>query len=262
LSASEKEQCPFSRCRRTHFARFSVIEQPSFNGRDPGNGIVQAALKTDLLAAQSVDTLACSWLLLAINFDANDSADSGLHDYLVTLWDLMHEELGAIYRHCHGFSDVRDGKSFARYIERCQVETTMSFNDYWTGPPALPSVSLPVIGGLAALAAVIASVAIIELAQLSWLWALLIFPASLVVALYGAYRFLSERGARPFPTAPNSDLRSILKAIYLQQRFALFAADAQGLSPEKLHEAFSQFLNLVRPEDIANPTQAPGIVRS
>ena len=143
---------PFARTDRTHFARFVVIDQPAFNGRDPGNTLVEAARKTDLLVHQPVDTLTRAWLLLAIDFDAGDGADHGPHDYLAGLWDVMAAELGAVYRHCHGFErQVRDRDGFARYLTRCRIDTTMPFNDYWTAPPPLPAIPVKAMGALALL---------------------------------------------------------------------------------------------------------------
>jgi len=110
--------------------------------------------------------------------------------------------------------------------------------------------------------ALIASGTVISLARLFWAWAFLVVPMALGFALYGAYLFLSARGGRRFPAAPGSDLKTVLKSIYLQQRFATFAADNQGHEPDELHHAFGQFVNVVRPEDVSEPTQVPGVIRS
>ena len=48
----------------------------------------------------------------------------------------MEPELRAIFRHCHGFTEGRrTGEDFAAYLAKGQIETTMSFNDYWIDPP-------------------------------------------------------------------------------------------------------------------------------
>ena len=65
--------------------------------------------------------------------------------------------------------------------------------------------------------------------------------------------------AAPFPTAPHSDLKSVLKALYLQRHFVDFAIASQGVPPEKLYAAFADFLSAHRP-DAAEPTQIPGVV--
>lgn len=266
-TASQSEACidsrrssPFARCRRTHFARLVVIDQPAFNGRNPGNSLIEAIRKTDLLAHQPVDTLTRAWLLLAVDFDPGDASPDGLHDYLVGLWNVMADELREVYRHCYRFNDmVKDGEGFARYIKSCQVETTMPFNDYWTTPLNLPTLPLK---GMAAAAAVfiIAATVLTGLAGLGW--ALLALPIAAGLAIWAAYRFVVARGLRPFPTAPSSDLRTILKSLFLQQQFARFAIANQGASPEALHASFGDFIAASRPDDLAKPTQAPGVVRS
>ena len=75
-------------------------------------------------------------------------------------------------------------------------------------------------------------------------------------------RFVVRRSTVPFPAAPDSDLPSILKALYLQQRFQDFAIAAQGQSDGALHAAFGRFLADHKPGDLLKPTQDPGVVRS
>ena len=251
---------PFARCTRTHFARLAVIDQPAFNGRDPGNSLMQGIRKTDLLVPQPVDCLTRAWLLLAIDFDAGEGEDHGLHDYLAGLWRLMPDEFAAIYRHCHGYEGATDGDGFARYIRRCHVETTMPFNDYWTSPPTLPRLPLAAIG--AGIAAVTLAAGLIVGRIAGTGWGIVAALVALGAALYAAYRHAGGFGARPFPAAPGSDLRTILKALHLQQRFVPFAAANQGASPATLHAAFGAFLAATSPADTHAPTQAPGVIRS
>ncbi len=251
---------PFARCHRTHLARLVVIDQPAFNGRTPGNSLVDALRKTDLLAPGPVDTLTRSWVLLAVDFDPGDGPADGLHDYLAGLWDVMSDELRSVYAHCYGFTDsVRDRGGFARYIIRCQVETTMPFNDYGTVPPVLPT--LPV-KGMAALAAIFIIAATILGGRAGIGWGVLAFLGSAAIALGAAYRFVAVRGSKPFPTAPGSDLRTVLKALFLQQQFARFAIAQQGAGADELYAAFGAFVATYRPGDVAGPTQAPGVIRS
>jgi hypothetical protein len=260
---SSPQPSPFSRCRRTHLARFVVLDQPAFNGRDPGNAIVESALKKDLLVARPVDILPCSWLIFAADFDPGDAAaHDALADYLIQLWSLMGDELRAIYRHCHGFETIESGQDFARYIARCQIETTMPFNDYWTGGPPLPTISPAKIGAVSLAATALIAWGLVRILGLSLGWLGLTIPLAIGGVLYGAFRYITARGLRPFPTAPNSDLPTILKALYLQQRFAHFAVQSQSLDPQTLHAAFGDFVALQQPRDIAAPTQAPGMVRS
>jgi hypothetical protein len=266
-TASQSEACvksgrcsPFSRCHRTHFARLVVIDQPAFNGRNPGNSLIEAIRKTDLLVHEPVDTLTRAWLLLAIDFDPGEGTEDGLHDYLAGLWDLMSDELRDIYRHCYRFEDeVKDRDAFARYIRHCQVETTMPFNDYWTTPLNLPTLPLKLMAALALLF-IVGSVWIVGRA--GWGWGLLALPVSVGIAAWAAYHFAMARGARRFPTAPNSDLRTILKSLFLQQRFARFAIANQGASATDLYAAFGDFAAANRPSDITQPTQAPGVIHS
>jgi len=52
-------QSPFARSTRTHFARFVVLDQPFYNGRDRADALLSAIQDTDLLKAQPHDLLAC-----------------------------------------------------------------------------------------------------------------------------------------------------------------------------------------------------------
>jgi hypothetical protein len=84
----------------------------------------------------------------------------------------------------------------------------------------------------------------------------------IVAGVWMAYRLIMRRGARPFPTAPDSDLKSVLKGLYLQQRLTRFAIENQGAEPQALYDAFGKFLKEVRPSDVDGPTQPPGVLRS
>jgi hypothetical protein len=274
-TAAQSEACidsgrtsPFARCHRTHMARLVVIDQPAFNGRTPGNTLIDAVRKTDLLAHGPVDALTRSWLLLAVDFDPGDGPAHGLHDYLVGLWGVMSEELRSVYSHCYGFDEsVHDGDGFARYIIRCQVETTMPFNDYATTPtslPTLPTTTMIVGAGLfivaaGGLAGWAASGRGLGMIIGSVVLAMLVAAA---IAVWAAYCFVVARGSKLFPAAPGTDLRTILKALYLQQHFTRFAIAQQGASPDDLHRAFGDFTRTHRLDDIAEPTQAPGVIRS
>ena len=256
-------ESPFSRCQHTHFARFVVIDQPAFNGRVPVDSIVDAIRKTDLLADQHVDNVSTAWLLWAVDFDpgadrANDP-DGSLHDYLVNLWNVMGAELAAVYLHCYGFEAVKNGEDFARYIRRCQVETTMPFNDYWITPPPLPTISLARIG--IAIGVFTLAMTVLVACKAGW-WGLVALALSLALSGYVAYRYILGRGARPFATAPNSDLRTVLKSLYLQQQFARFAIAQQGVDPVGLHAAFGRFVDEHQPSNLAQPSQAPGVIQS
>jgi hypothetical protein len=86
---------------------------------------------------------------------------------------------------------------------------------------------------------------------------LLVAIAALVACLYWLYRRILTLGFAPFPTAPRSDLPSVLKALYLQRRFIRFMVEQQGQSPEALKAGFSNFLAEHQPSNVTAPTQLP-----
>lgn len=255
---------PFSRCTRTHFVRMFVIDQPYFNGRMPSDALVQAVRNTQLLTPQPVDQLASPWLAFIVDFDSRPyEPDGGLNSYLEGLWTKMEPEMRAIYSHCFGFDTVSSAAAFASYIKRCQLETTMPFNDYWTSAPPFPAITLnALLGGLVGVAAALVVLAIgtLKVLDVSMWWLIPIVPAALALAAWLVYRFVMQRGRKPFPTAPNADLPSVLKALYVQQRFARFAANNQGASNDALYEAFGAFVATHAPGDVTAPTRQPGRV--
>lgn len=258
---------PFARCRWTHFARLSVIDDPAFNGRDPTDAIgniVKGLIGkgVDLAAHQPVDHLSRAWLLFTADFDAAD--ELARDRWAAGLWQMMRPELTAVFGHCAEFEHVDSPETFAAYLARGQIETTMSFNDYWIEPMNAPSLSLKKVG-----AAILGPALLLGGLTAWWRWpvgwgdALLILLATLIglgLGLFIAYRIVMRSGAKPFPTAPNSDLKSVLKGLFLQQHFTRFAIAQQGASPEALHAAFGEFLNEVRPENVDRPTQPPGVL--
>jgi hypothetical protein len=275
---------PFSRNRHTHFARLLVADDVAFNGR-VGSDSLLVALSPFLaklpglskyaalnpLVAQSVDLLPSPYLIFVCDFDAQGvqgSGDAALDEYLIGLWSDMGEEWGYILQHCYGFHDVRDGPSFSAAIRRCQVETTMPFNDYWQVAPNLASLAMPLAGVVAP--AVIGAVALVA-GLLGWLiadhatmwkWLTLIGLLAVVAGLYYAYRQILQNGLKPLPTAPDSDLPTVLKSLYIQQHFVRFAIDNQITDPAALYGAFGKFLQDHLPTEIAGPTQPAGVVRS
>jgi hypothetical protein len=254
-------QSPFARSSRTHFARIVVLDQPFYNGRDRADALVSAIKSTDLLAAEPCDALACPYLLVMIDFDPVDPDGKGEpRAYLEHLWDVMPEELDAVFGYCYGFSEVKDAASFADFLLACQLETTMPFNDYWVGAPPLSALSTwtlivpPLLGLLAPWAGVIWG---------DWPWwgALLLGLALALLGLLIDYWIVLRKGRRPFPSS-EAPLPRVLKSLYLQQAFARFAAAHQGDAPQALGAAFRDFLKVHRPSDEGAPTQKPGVVRS
>jgi hypothetical protein len=252
---------PFARSRRTHFARFAVIGDVIYEGRNPQDAIVTAVTGTDPLIFQHVDQLTCPFLLLAVDFDADSGDERELKGYLAELWTLMAEELKTVLCYCVGFDKVTDAASFADYVVKCQIETTMPFNDYWIEPPPLAS-TLPRSALYGVGFAVVAFGLLWAVGFTSWRWPLIVVAVVAVVlaALYLVYRLVMRDGAKPFPTAPNSTLPAVLKALYLQQKVIRLAVRAQGVDNAALHRMFGEFLEQHAPTNLAAPTQAPGVI--
>lgn len=251
-------QSPFARSLRSHFVRIFVIDAANYNGRDPQDSILAAIRKTDLLQAQPADQLASPYLAFISDFDPlGDEPRSWLEE----VWTQAKPELCSVFEYCYGFDSGFDAAAFAGYVMRGQVETTMPFNDYWTVPPPLPSLSLGLLAAPPVLG-LIAGAVLGAVAGEPW-WAGGLFALALgALGVLVSYLLVMARGARPFPAAPNASLRDVLKALYLQQAFARFAADNQGAAPAQLRAAFADFLATVRPNDLDAPTQAPGVIRS
>jgi len=259
-------ESPFSRCTRTHFVRAVVIDQPMYNGRDGGDALVQGLRNVNLLAHEPVDNLSRPYLMFCADLDVrDDEADGGLSSWAEGLWARMAPELRAVFASCIGFDKVTDGAAFSAWLKRCQIETTMSFNDYYVPMPDLEGYTLKdvttwfAIGtlGLSALAAW----ALASLACSLW-WLLAAIPAAALLTLVGVLWALWLKGSMPFPAGANTDLPSVLKSLHVQQRFALLAAELQGAEPAAVHARFGEFLAQVRPDDTASPTQPPGVIRS
>ncbi len=274
---------PFTRSARTHFARFVIVDDVAYNGRDGRNVALVTLAGQDLTAPQSQDHLTCPFLLFCADFDAQTGADEERDSYLADLWSVMEADLRRIFSFCVGFdSKVKDAASFAAYIAACQIETTMSFNDYYADPPALPAwrttaFRVGVFASAGALAVGVAMTVVLLFAQLfapSWQSGLRFAVeltlggiAALAVILSAAYVSLSMAGARPFPAALDSNLPSVLKALHLQRMFTRFAIDNQmhaagndEASARALYDNFAAFVAANRPGDLGNPTQAPGVI--
>ena len=90
---------------------------------------------------EQADHLPYAYLIFVCDFDAaSGSENAELDGYLRGLWKTMGQELREIFIFCEGFkSKVTDAASFAAYIASCQLETTMSFNDYYADTPSLPA---------------------------------------------------------------------------------------------------------------------------
>lgn len=257
---------PFARCRTTHFARLAVIDEPAFNGRDPTDAIKGAIRGVDLLVHQPVDYFSRAWLMFTADFDADDDARGSRDRWARELWLPMERELRSIFVNCEGFEGKVDGpEAFAAYLARGQVETTMSFNDYWIDRFQAPTLSMGrlIVQGVAVLTLFLAG-AWLATRALGGGWPVWVGAGlvGLAAAIWSVYRLVMARGARPFPRAPDSDLPSVLKGLYLQQRLVRFASEHQGEPPDALHAAFGRFLAETEPANLDRPTQPPGVMRS
>jgi hypothetical protein len=268
---------PFARDARTHFARFVVLDDVAFNGRIRRDAIgtaLRAAIGgalgrrvpgADPTQPDRVDHLPYPYLILVCDFDAKSGDAAELEGYLRGLWSVMEPEWRAILAHCHGYGRVDGADGFARLIQACQVETTMPFNDYYEPFPALPSLSLAPIAApaLVALLALLLGLIVRLLGGGPfWFWLCVAGLIGTPLGIWFAYRRIVSVAQAPLPTGARTDLASVTKALYLQQRFTEFAIDNQGRDAASLHASFGAFLATHKPDDLSAPSQARGTVRS
>lgn len=271
-----KEESPFACSKRTHFARFVVMDDVTYPGRESPNTIITAIsgllprrYRIDPVVAQPQDHLANPFLLFSADFDAASGDDSERDSYLVELWRQAEPELRMIFRYCHDFDKrVTDAASFARYIALCQVETTMPFHDYFMdGVPLdkLPSLS-PVKAGAWFLGALVVVFALAKMILFAGpLSCLVALAAGIAAGVYALNRFVTDAGRKPFPPAPDATLPHVLKALHLQKAFTSFAIDNQlesvdAASAPLLHDRFKTFMEQNKPGDLDGPTQKAGVV--
>ena len=91
-------------------------------------------------------------------------------------------------------------------------------------------------------------------------WLVVLPIAAWLVGFIGL-KLLDRFGKTPFPTAPDSDLPSVLKGLFLQQHFAHLAIEAQGLDDATLHARFGAFLSATHPGR-TEPTLKPGAIHA
>lgn len=278
-------QSPFARNMRTHLCRLVVIDDVVYNGRVGSKPLIGRG--GDPLVPQKVDSLNSPYLLFATDFDAivEDGAnlpatlsaaeqDAVRDDYLKRLWDTAEDEMRAIFENCVGFEKVKSVTDFVGYMTRCQVETTMPFHDYWIEPPALKSlpltflkwmVLLPILAFALALVVWILGSAANVVFNLDWnlenaFWIAALALIVSVIAIAIAIVWVMRQGQQPLPPPKHGDLRSVLKSLYLQQKFADFVIANQGATDEDLHAAFAAFVRDHKPDDKTAPTQKPGYI--
>jgi hypothetical protein len=275
---------PFSLNTLNHLARFVIINGPAFNGRMSGDALVSAVRAVNPLAPQPVDQLGTPFLLFAADIDAQAEGDA-LRAYTDALWATMKRDLVIIFGHCVGFDGIDSAEGFYAYIKRCQIETTMPFNDYWPDGldvkdksleiGALKPVGIATVGATAIWLAILllhgifavfgAHNAVAEWIAAAAMWGVIVVPLLIVLVLlmaWSLYRKVFRQGMTPFPTAPGADLPSVLKSLFIQQHFTRFAIEAQGLSDTDLHARFGAFLGATKPNDTAAPTQQAGEIRA
>ncbi len=270
------ENSPFARNTRTHLARMFVLNDVVYNGR------VGKRFRGDPIEPRNVDRLNTSYVVFCADIDAviqdGDPLPNALSQseqkvvraaYARRLWDTMEGELRAVYSNCVGFGSVQTADDFAEYLEKCHVETTMPFHDYYLRPPEFNRIRLLPLGALIALPLIFAFVALalrlygvmkMPLLEISTLWTFvggLLATAGMTLAVI---RYVLRNGDKPLPPAAHDDLPSVLKALYLQQRFADFVVDTQGADPAELHAQFGAFVAAHAPSNKSAPTQPPGVI--
>lgn len=284
VTHNAKFNSPFARNKRNHLARMFVLDDVIYNGRigmNPVLGTLKGINPTD---PQEVDKLNAPYLVFCADVDAITEDGAPLPTnlsaaeqkdvraaYARKLWDTMGLELEDIYSNCEGFEGVETAEQFADYLDKCHVETTMPFHDYYLNLPQFHDLPTK---PLAALVLVPAAFTIISLmlrilGWLSWpllgwstLWAFVIGLIITIACLVFAVRFAIKNGEKPLAPGKFDDLPSVLKSLYMQQNFANFVVDHQGKSADILHKDFGAFLEQHKPGDTSGPTQEPGVISS
>ncbi len=269
-------QSPFARNTRNHFARFVIIDDVAYNGRVERDTLLATLSGDNLVAAQRQDHLPRPFLLFVVDFDARSGDASERDSYLSELWNTMGQELRNIFTFCEIFDErVNNAASFAKYIADCQLETTMSFNDYYIDPLDLPSWPVTPFKWAGVAAAGVLAIGLV-ISLLNWVfdfaphygfWLTLLGAGALALVAGAAHWTVTIAGEKPFPAAPDSDLPTVLKSLRLQRVFTRFAIDNQMLSvatdassAQKLYDNFAAFIGDNKPEDLQAPTQSPGVI--
>ncbi|WP_193170809.1 hypothetical protein [Nisaea nitritireducens] len=284
--ASQKDgkNSPFSKNKRNHLARMFVLNDVVYNGRIGENAIAATISDDDPIDPQKVDSLKSPFLVFCADIDAitkdGDPLPTTLSPeaqkevraaYARELWQTMETELRAIYSNCVGFENVDTADKFAAYLDKCHVETTMPFHDYYLELPKFHNLAVKPLIAAVAIPAIVAVVSLVmrifgvlTVPMLGWstLWTTIIALTLTLLLAFLAVRHAIKNGEKPLSPGKYDDLPSVLKALYMQQKFTDFFIDHQGVSPDKLHADFGAFLKENRPADRAGPTQEPGVIRS
>ncbi|MEO0379389.1 MAG: hypothetical protein AAF252_03915 [Pseudomonadota bacterium] len=273
---------PFARNTRTHLARMFVLNDVVYNGRVGKNALAASVSGDDPATIQGVDRLNTSYLVFCADIDAVEEDGAPLPQtldaeaqkrvrasYAAKLWETMEDELRAVYSNCVGFETVKSAQDFATYLDRCHVETTMPFHDYYLKLPTfhrlpvkllLAGVGLPLIYTLLALVLRIFGVMHMPVFGTNTLVALVFGGIVTVAAGFAAVLYAIKNGEKPLPPGTYDDLPSVLKSLYMQRAFSDFFVESQGASNADLHAKFGAFLEQHKPSDRSGPTQGPGVI--
>ena len=291
--ANKDEISPFARCRRTHFARFVVIDDDMFVGRQTHNAILAAAVPPlvaslpfvsddfkrrtnnywNPIVPQPHDQFSNPYLFFLADFDAANGSDAERDSYLIGLWEKSGEQLFGIFQHCQKFKTEVQGEpkaepgaaeKFAAYIAKCQVETTMPFHDYYRDNVQFSALPKPpwTIVAATSLGAAAATFFLLQwlLGDLldSGFGLVLKLLLALVAGLYVGYRWILWLGDKPLPAPDQATLPDVLKSLWLKTRFTRFAIDNQlrSVDPrraQELHDEFGKFLQQAKLQDIDDP---------
>lgn len=270
------EQSPFTCSKRAHFARFVVVDDVAYPGRNsPGTLLTEISsyfpqrFRIDPVVAQPQDHLSNPFLLFSVDFDATSGADSERDDLLIDLWREAETALRPIFTFCEKFDErVTDAESFAKYIAQCQIETTLPYHEYYLdGVPydSLPTLSIPITGGIFLGAAVIAFLLLHWILPDFMLFDLVALAGGFAAAVFATVQYVTAQGRKPLPPCPGATLPEVLKSLYLQRALTRFAIDNQveGADPQaaqQLYERFKHFIEENKPSDVQGPTQAPGVI--
>ncbi|MEM6759115.1 MAG: hypothetical protein AAF601_06510 [Pseudomonadota bacterium] len=277
---------PFARNTRNHLARMFVLNDVIYNGRTTMNPVLAKLTGNNQMVPQSVDRLNAPYLVFCADVDAIVSDGDPLPTtlsaddqrkvraaYARKLWDTMQEELRALYCNCYGFGDVTTADDFADYLDKCHVETTMPFHDYYLDldkaafnilpfKPLLIAVAVPLVVTLLALLLRLLGVDHMPLVGWSTFWSFVIGGLITGGVAFLAVKYAIWNGEKPLAPAKYDDLPSVLKALYIQQNFSEFFIENQGLPPDQLHAAFGDFVAQHKPQNRHSMTQKPGVISS
>lgn len=289
LDGWEARAIPFSGSDRTHFARLVVVEDVAYNGRLKGDTLIELLRgflqrwipQLTLPVFDPVDHLPRACLLVLLDFDCPDGSRTSVKLYLRHLWDSMQQEWTLILRHCSGFGSASQDplSAYLDLMLRYEIESTFNYAIYpwgsqrarrWQpGPsdirPGRPRNRLGLLVrviGIPVLELFIAGALVLWKGPGLMLngWFLALFVLALLVKPL-VWQFFLKAANAPWPAEAGSDLRSVLKALYLQERFLHLAESWQYRPPgdsSSVRQHFRRFLRDTQPQDLHAPSLKPG----